>query len=405
MITGSKKLIRDMNSTLVLETIINKGPISRANIAKEVGLTKATISTIVSNLLARKLINEVGSDNTKLGRKPILLDFNQNAGFVIAINLGVHTINALQSNLMGREIQSLKVKTPMTNDEIQESLVSIINNLKERVKETPYGLVGITLGIHGVVKDNDIIFTPYYELDKTDLARYIGQHFSTRVYVENEANLSVLGETAFLPKYKNIVNINVHTGVGLGLLVEGELYTGFSGYAGELGHTIVEIDGKSCPCGNRGCLEQYLSEQALLLEFKKKKNLEYADFDLLSQMYKEGDQDAVDIFDDFIKYMTICVNNILNSYNPDIVIINSSFTDNYPDLIGQIEGSLNSRLNSVLNSALNSELNSALNSELFIYPSRIHGQSILLGGVSVGVKNFLEINNLNFVFDEFDFNC
>ena len=136
----------------------------------------------------------------------------------------------------------------------------------------------------------------------------------------------MLGESIFTPDYKNVANISIHSGVGIGLLIDGDLYTGYSGYAGEIGHTIIDVDGRPCPCGNRGCLEQYVSEQALLKEFKERKKLDSADFETLASMYKDGDKDATLVVEKFIKFMTVCINNTLNSYNPDIVIINSSFT-------------------------------------------------------------------------------
>lgn len=381
MITGSKELIRDINSTLVLETIINKGPISRANISKVLGLTKTTVSSIVAKLIEKKFVLEVGSDNTKLGRKPILLAFNANAGYVVSIEIGVDQIVALQSNLLGEKIKILEQETPNNNDGIREALVEIIDSINQEAKPSTYGLIGVTLGIHGVIHNDQISFAPYYALSEFDLSSFLKQRFNTKIFIENEANLSVLGEISYIPKYKNIANISVHSGVGLGLFINGDLYTGFSGYAGEIGHTIVDVDGRNCPCGNKGCLEQYLSEKALLKEFKEAAKLDYVDFDILSSMYKLADKDALAIFQKFVKYMTICINNILNLYNPDIVIINSSFTHHYPELTKEIELSLNSRLNDVLH----------------IYPSSLHHTSVLLGGVSVAVKDFLDINDLSFV--------
>lgn len=378
MITGSKELIRDINLTLVLETIISKGPISRAAISKTLGLTKATISAIVTDLIQKQLIIEVGSDNTHLGRKPILLSLNADAGYVISIDVGVDTLSALRSNLTGNKCKLLQRPTPTKNKEILIELTKLIEEIMLKEGETSYGLIGISLGIHGVVKNNHISFAPYYELSKLDLANYLEDSFHTKVFLENEANLSVLGETAFMPEYNSIANISVHSGLGLGLLIDNNLYTGYSGYAGEIGHTIVDIDGKPCPCGNFGCLEQYVSERVLLQEFKEAKKLDKVDFDLLASMYQTGDLEAVKIFQKFIKYMTICINNILNSYNPDIVIINSAFTRFFPDITKEIEHSLNSRLNSVLH----------------IYPSRLQDSSILIGGVCVAVKNFLGIHSL-----------
>lgn len=378
MVTGSKELIRDINSTLVLETIINTKPISRAAISKKLGLTKATISTIVQDLINKELVIEIGSDDTDLGRKPILLSFNKKAGYVISIDIGVETISALLTDLEGEDCSLKQIKTPRENVDIILILSNLIASMKPAGSDTPYGLVGIALGIHGVVYDNKVSFTPYYDLAGIDLAHELEQQFHTPVFLENEANLSVMGEKTFMFDYPNIANISVHSGIGLGLLIGDSLYTGYNGRAGEFGHTIIEVDGRECPCGNHGCLEQYVSERALLREFAARKELSDIDFEVLSSMYQTGDKDAIDIMDKFIKYMSVCINNVLNAYNPDIVIINSSFTSFFPGLTKHIEQSLNSRMNSVTH----------------IVPSALQDSSILLGGISVVIKNFLAISKL-----------
>lgn len=379
MITGSKELIRDINSTLVLETIINQGPISRANISKILGLTKATISAIVADLIGRNLVEEIGCDNTDFGRKPILLSFQRKAGYIVSVDLGVDTMSVMLTDLQGENCRLKQMKTPKTRDTILESLIQVIDSIKPENDTSPYGLVGISLGIHGVVHDNKVSFAPYYNLQDYDLADRLNEYFHTPIYLENEANLSVLGERTFMHDYPNIANISVHSGIGLGLLIHNELYTGYNGRAGEFGHTIIEIDGKECPCGNHGCLEQYVSERALLNDFAAKKGLDGAAFDQLVSSYEEGDKDALEIIDRFIKLMGICINNVLNAYNPDIIIINSSFTSFIPALTKQIENSLNSRMNSFIR----------------IESSLLQDSSILLGGICVAIKNFLGIRTLN----------
>ncbi len=164
MVTGSKELIRDINSTLVLETIINTKPISRAAISKKLGLTKATISTIVQDLINKELVIEIGSDDTDLGRKPILLSFNKKAGYVISIDIGVETISALLTDLEGEDCSLKQINTPQGNVDIVPILSNLIASMKPAGSDTPYGLVGIALGIHGVVYDNKVSFTPYYDL-------------------------------------------------------------------------------------------------------------------------------------------------------------------------------------------------------------------------------------------------
>jgi predicted NBD/HSP70 family sugar kinase len=377
MVTGSKELIRDINTNLVLETIINQNAISRAAIAKHLGLTKATISAIVQELINKKLVIEIGSDDTSLGRKPILLSLNKKAGYVICIDVGVDTISALVSDLLGEDCSLKQIKTPKNPSDLINVLIQLIKSMK-LPKGSPYGLVGITLGIHGVIANNHVSFTPYYDLSDLNLAEELGDHFNTQVYLENEANLSVIGEMTFQYDYPNIANISIHSGVGLGIIIDHELYTGYNGRAGEFGHTIIEIDGRQCPCGNKGCLEQYVSERTLLQQLAQRKGLEKISFDSFSQMYEKEDPDAQEIMEQFVKYMSVCVNNVLNAYNPDIVVINSSFTIFFPHITKRIEEALKSRMNSFVK----------------IVPSVLQDTSILLGGVCVAIKGFLGIHNL-----------
>lgn len=288
MITGSKELIRDINSKLVLETIINHNPISRASISKELGLTKATISAIVQDLMNKNLVIEIGSDDTSLGRKPILLSFNKKAGHALCIDLGVETISALITDLSAEDCVLKQIKTPSKPQMIVPTLVDLIDSIQKKLPNSTYGLIGITIGIHGVTSDNTIKFAPYYELSQLDIANRLEQQIGIPVYLENEANLSVLGEKTFMFDYPNIANISVHSGIGIGLIINNELYTGYNGYAGEFGHSIVEIDGRPCPCGNHGCLEQYVSERVLLKQFAQRKEMKEIDFDTFSSMYQTG---------------------------------------------------------------------------------------------------------------------
>ncbi|MDF2905582.1 MAG: hypothetical protein K0R34_903 [Herbinix sp.] len=377
MVTGSKELIRDINTNLVLETIINNTSISRAAIAKHLGLTKATISAIVQELINKKLVIEIGSDDTNLGRKPILLSLHKKAGFVICIDIGVDTISALVSDLIGEDCSLKQIKTPKNSANIVNVLIDLIESMK-LPKDTPYDLVGITLGIHGVIANNQVSFAPYYNLSGINIAEGLESHFNTPVFLENEANLSVIGEKTFQYDYANIANISVHSGIGLGIIVNHQLYTGYNGRAGEFGHTIIEIDGRQCPCGNKGCFEQYASEGNLLREYSKMKNVEEVNFEQFRVAYEAGDPDAYKIMDDFVKYMSIGINNILNAYNPDIVIINSSFTIFFPHITEKIEAALTSRMNSYIR----------------IVPSILQDTSILLGGICVAIKGFLGVDNL-----------
>ena len=232
MSTGNQEYIRDMNRALVLEAIANHPPLSRADLAKMLHLTKATVSTIVQELLDRQLVIELGSaEKTSMGRKPILLTFNNRCGSIIAVDLGVKKITILTGDLKGKSctVKEYPIDPSLS---LEEYLISLLHKTKSDLHKTPCGLVGISIGIYGVVCDDLVLFTPYYDLKHSNLKNYLEEEFQVPVIVENEANLSVIGEAACAEHFKNMIFLNIHEGVGMGILIDGELYTGQNGYAG-----------------------------------------------------------------------------------------------------------------------------------------------------------------------------
>lgn len=378
MITGSKELIRDINSHLVLETILNEGPISRAAISSKLGLTKATISTIVADLIDKQLIREIGSDDTSLGRKPILLEFCKENGHIISIDLGVDIVTIFTSDLKGNNCGLKQFENTYSRYNVIEGIRFLIEETIRNLPSTAFGVVGICLGIHGVIHEEQITFTPYYNYEHLPFAETLEDYFHIPVTLENEANLSVIGEKSFCYNVPNMVGISIHSGIGIGIIIDNKLYTGFNGNAGEFGHSIVEAYGRDCPCGNKGCLEQYASERAILHDYARIKGISNVDIDTFISKYSVKDADAVAMTEQFIKYISVGINNLLNIFNPDVIVINSSFTMYIPDLIAKIETHLKNRMNKYCT----------------LVPSGLQDISILLGGVCVCINRFLGVDYL-----------
>ena len=377
---GSQEHIHDINSKLVLTHIINNEPISRAALSKELGLTKATISSIVQELMDKHFVVEVGSDNTSRGRKPILLTFNPYCGHIITINLEEDFLTLMSCSLNGDDHEIKKYSNNKSANEIIDYLISLITQTITLLPPTPYGVIGICIGIHGVVYDNKILFTPYSPYTEIDFVSLLEAALSIPVYIENEANLSVIAEKTFCYNYANMIGFSIHSGVGLGLIINHELFSGYNGNAGEFGHTIVEPDGLACPCGNLGCFEQYASERALLRAFAKRKSLQATSLDALITAYKNQDEDAIAVINQFIKYMAIGINNILNVFNPEVVVINSYLVSELPEIIKQIASSLKNRMSHFCT----------------VLPSGLQNTSILMGGLCVCTQKFLGLKYINF---------
>jgi predicted NBD/HSP70 family sugar kinase len=373
VVTGSKELMHEMNLKSVIRTIIDDGPISRADISKKLGLTKATISSLVLELLNRNLVREIGTAEVTSGRKPVLLEFCFNCGYGITVDISVTKLTVFSSTLGQTDCRVKQYPTANVRGQLVPELISALEKQILLIPECPYGLIGITLGIHGIVHHGEISFTPYSDYADLDIASALREHFQVPVYVENEANLSVLGEYTFHYPGKNVVGLSVHSGIGLGIIVKQKLFSGTHGFAGEFGHSIIQIDGRPCPCGNHGCLEQYASEKVLLAELAQMKQVPGMSANDFAVLYQRKDPDAVTIMNRFIKYIAVAVNNILNTLDPDLIIINSSFTMNFPQIIPEIKAAVKGRNHDLCN----------------LLPSELQDMSILLGGICYTRDKFL----------------
>ncbi|MDY4308113.1 ROK family protein [Enterococcus mundtii] len=127
------------------------------------------------------------------------------------------------------------------------------------------------MAVHGPVYHGEPIFGPHYNFDHIPFRKIAEKLRDYPVYLENEANLAALGEYSFTSDSENLVSINMHSGIGAGIVKNGNLEVGAHGFAGEIGHQIIVMDGKECRCGNRGCLEMYAANKVCYDRFAQKK--------------------------------------------------------------------------------------------------------------------------------------
>ena len=212
---ANQELIQDMNYHKILETIIREGCISRAELAKRLDLTKATISSQVQKLLLEDLVEEIGSSRTTKGRRPIMLRFHGAVAHVLAFDIGPDRINLLLCDLAGEHCYSTQLSWNPQRDDLLPLLYQIIHDILMNPRQENQKLIGICLGIHGVVRENEILFTPYYNLEHAPLKEKLEQRFALPVFIENEANLSALGEKTFSHRAENLVNISIHSASAL----------------------------------------------------------------------------------------------------------------------------------------------------------------------------------------------
>lgn len=375
--------IREQNQAVVLNAIIDNQLISRAQVSEVTNLNKASVSQITKNLIEEHFINEVGIGDSSAtgGRKPIQLMFNNKCGIVASFDLGYNYLKGLLSYIDGEVILEAEKKDIFINKENAIQLIfEMLDSFLKDKPHTPYDLTGISLAIHGTVNNKNISFTPYYNLVGFDFEKSLSKKYNCPVFIDNEANLAALGEYCFSSTYNDLISFSIHSGIGVGIVSEKKLLTGAHGYAGEIGHSTLFPEGKACPCGNSGCLEQYTSTKVILDLFAEKKNIPYINLELFINAYLSGDTDAIDIARKNTLYLSIGIHNAVTFYDPEIVIINSYIYHRLPELTKLVQKNLNSRITKLVT----------------VKNSTLANKAALFGGVARVSMNFLNIKTLKF---------
>lgn len=345
-ITGNPHLIKKINKALVLDMVKSQGPLSRADVAQRSGLNKGTVSSLVKELMDEELVYEIGQGESSGGRRPVLLLFNEKAGYAIGIDLGVHYIIGILTDLQGNIIQEKKATFHYKDYPTVLTLIKeTITDLLQQMPRSRYGLIGIGIGVPGVVdKEGKLLFAPNLEWVNIPLKQDIEEAFHVPVIIDNEANAGAYGEKrkGSGENYNNVIYISAGMGIGVGLILNGELYRGTNGFSGESGHMTIEVNGLRCRCGNIGCWELYASEQALLEKARVTMNNETS-LEMLLQLAEGKNGDVLRLFEHIGHYLGIGINNLINTFNPEQIVIGNRLSMAKPWIEPSIKKIINQR--------------------------------------------------------------
>ncbi|WP_251028439.1 xylose repressor [Bacillus sp. ISL-18] len=383
VITADQMLVKKINQKLILNEIVSNSPISRAKLSETIGLNKSTVSSQVTTLIEKNLIFEIGQGQSSGGRKPVMLVFNKNAGYSIGIDIGVDYLNCILTDLKGNIVlEDYQKLVNQSSEDLKDVLFLKINNLKAKMPESPYGLIGIGLCIPGLVNtEQKVIFTPNLEWNyELDLKPLIEQEFNVPVFLENEANAGAYGEKEYgaAKNYENLVYVSVHTGIGVGIIINNELYHGVRGFAGEMGHLTIDLNGLKCSCGNRGCWELYASEKALMKSLSKNLQGKLSNREIIS-LADQNNPDILTALQKFGFYLGIGLTSILNTFNPQAVIIRNNIVEALPMVLNSIKNSVASRTYQQLENSYE------------LVTSSLGKNAPALGASSIAIGNFLEM--------------
>lgn len=333
---------RTENIKKVISTLIAGETLSRADIAKRFNLNKATISDIIERLINDNLIKEVGFGYSKPngGRKPILLQINKDASLLFSFEFQYNKYRFMATYLDGELITKTKTDVDVNKDNIVSLIQDTITDFLSNPKFKGYKVFGIGIAVHGIVEGNKVIFAPYYDIYEIDIAESVEKSLGIPVIIENEANLCAIFESTANSMYKDLIAINISSGIGSGIVLDYHLHKGILGDAGEVGHTTLYPNGRKCRCGKSGCFEQYCSKQALLKEYALLSGKKEPALSMLKQDYLNNDINVKELVENYKNNLIIGLGNIVTLFSPEILILKSDIFIEFPDIFEEVKNSL-----------------------------------------------------------------
>ena len=264
--------LREMNLSAVLRFIYHEAPLSRSQLAGKTGLNKSTISSLVEDLLERRLVHETGINSAGKGRPSTMLEIHPQAGVVIAVELGVDFVGAALIDFKGSILwRRLDPADPAASQEkTLGQTMAIVEDSIHVCRQQHHRILGLSFSIPGTVDLNEgiLIFAPNLNWRNVQFRKIFSAYTGLKVFIENDANAAAIAEHLFgvARSLHDFLFVFVGVGLGGGLFLNDELYRGKGGYAGEIGHTpiIAEPFQNPCQCGNLGCWETYANQFSII---------------------------------------------------------------------------------------------------------------------------------------------
>lgn len=376
--------VRENNLALIIRLIHKIKVCSRVYLAEVTGLKQATITKIVNDLISWGLVVETGLIPGRGKRRSIGISLNHERYRIIGIRLNRGYVQAGVFDLTGTLLK--KRVCCFKDPQETEDTMSMIYEMAGEMAELSEGkvILGIGVAIPGpfVSKSGKIVMMSGFPgWDKVDIKEELERRLSIPVFLEHDANCGALAELWYgsVSSQENMIFVAADVGVGAGILINGQLYTGSLGTAGEIGHISIDYEGPRCECGNRGCLEMYCSTKALCREYRKEATLtpgyeERAGL-LAGEILEEvanGEPLARKVFHKIAFFLGVGLANAVNAYNPGVIILSDKLALAGDYLVETVSQVLRERLLKPVYEGLTVRLGS------FVEDSMLFGASALV---------------------------
>ena len=338
IVTGKPELLKRINRNLIIKLIIKEGEVSRSQLARLTGLALPSVMRIVEGLVAEGLVEDLGKGDSTGGRKPTLIRLNADYMYIVGIEIAIESTIVI-TNFKGEPIESWT--SPQLGfidpDELLNTLLKQLEFMLDEKKIDRKSIAGVGIGTPGTnFKHMHSVKRAIMKgWEDIDVLSWFSERTTYPIVVENVARTRTLSELWFGygKELKNFLYVFVDQGVGVGIVQNGMIYKGASGVAGEFGHMSVDYQGRECYCGNKGCIEMYVSAGAIInaVDQLRTEPPENAPLKPLKDPVKNptftevalrSDEPAVaEIMKDAGDLLAFGIANVVNFYNPEAVIL------------------------------------------------------------------------------------
>jgi predicted NBD/HSP70 family sugar kinase len=359
--------IRDINRQIVLNYIRDREPISRAAISRAAELQRSTVSTIVEELVAEGLIEEIGAGKSTGGRRPTLLRLRAAGATAIGVDVKPSSTTVAACDLVGRVIEREEIPNDARPDEMTRRVVECIRSVAARGDGGVVAGVGVSLP--GLVEPDTgrALYIPFFRWRDWAIAEDLARETGLAVRVDNDANAAALAELWFgrpeVSEARDFIMVLVAEGIGTGIVFGGQIYRGERGAAGEFGHMVVGQNAPvACSCGNRDCWEAFASERAAVArylsnaggpggeEFAPSRRHATSEagrsriaadatvcFGEVVERALGGEQAAIDALTETAYYLGVGISNLIVGLSPETVVVGGQITRAWPLVSATLE--------------------------------------------------------------------
>jgi predicted NBD/HSP70 family sugar kinase len=328
---ATSETARQINRRIALNFIRRHTPMSRADLARRCGLQRSTVSAIVDQLIDEGWVTEGAVGPALRGRRPRFLHLDVERAGIVAVELRPETTTVGLAGVDARFAEQSSWRTPHTPEAFVRKLARAVTAMRRAHPQVVCEGVGISLPGR-VNSSGRLVFAPNLRWGDVDLASLIEAAVGLPVVVENAANACALAELWFgrhAEDIRHLLAVTVSEGIGVGMLVNGQLVHGGHAMAGEFGHVTIDEQGPPCPCGKRGCWERYASNSAAVQHYVHGPSSAVGDiprFEDLLRFADHGDRRAVQALERMARFLGFGLAGLAIGLAPQVIVMIGEMT-------------------------------------------------------------------------------